>query len=635
MKLKKNKTKSKVKKYDLGGNRGDGATEMGNSNLSQDWSNSQTAATPKSSISVGQGAGYAAQAVQGVSPLWTQSQYYTPPTQSVTNTVGNTVKGIASNIPIAGAFVQAGSMLGEGFQTGTNKAYDNIDKGKGNRATNQHGANAMAFFKGMSDPISNYTTIADAKKKGLISTGDAVGMGLSHLIGGSGISEAILQKKLHDYNRKQSLGEETNNFPVVNPNMPEAKNGLRGISKLANGGNGHLEQYNTGLHDNMPSDFANAQLDGKPIQLQRKETIFRKKNGGDYVFTDNLKNPETGNLISEDAKKIDKKSQKPFYDEASLKTKNFKMDKLANLNDKLRAQVEQKENGGNIDFPMYAKNGARGTYNVDGTFEQPGFIGTGGKIDELLNQDNPAYQTNFQLPQTNSELTMNGSGVSYIPNAPKLENRMKPLQPTENNLTPGDYAQLAGSAVAPLANLANYFRKPEKIKAYFDRSQITPTQQDINLNPLYLAENVGRAGINEGSTSDAIRRANLANLVSGTQQNVGNALLQNKQLNASLRGQFEDKIANRTRFNSAVATDRDTKQSQTNAVRQAYLNTGLGQLGQSAVDFGKMKNQGKTNEIEYSTLQSLAANYGLDPDSLADLYKAQGKVVLGYKKNKG
>jgi len=617
---------------------------------SQSWSNANTPKARGSRMSTGQVAGYAAQAVQGLSPLWTESKNYTPPVQSTTNTIGNTVKGIASNIPIAGAFVQAGSMLGEGFQTGTNLAYSKIDEGKGNKATNQHGANAMSFFKGMTDPISNYTSIADAKKKGLISTGDAVGMGLSHLIGGSGISEAILQKKFHQYNVKQKqkdaiakndlsqtpFDQQTDSSLLgnLNNNPVTAQNGLRGMSKYANGGDGQLEQYNTGLHKNMPESFANAQLDGKPIQLQRKESIFRKKNGGDYVFTDNLMNPETGNLISEDASKIDKKVQKPFYDEASLKTKNFKMEKLANLNDKIRGSVEQKS-----EFPMYAKNGLRGSYNVDGTYEQPNLTGTGGKIDALLNQEQPINYTNYQgnanaNPSLNVDLqSNNGTGTRFATNTPSLNPRptlKSAVDKQGNNLTAGDYIQMAGSAVAPIANIANFARKAEKVKAHLDNTQYSDPRIAKDFNPLYLAENAAAQDIDKGSLSDSVRRAARVSLASGTQRNLQDYSLAVDNQNKGLQIQSEQMLAGTNRFNAGQLTNRDTAQSQTNAVRRNYLNTGLAQAGQSMVDFGKMKNQGKTNEIEYSTLQNLASNYGLDPKEYEDFLKSKG-VKIKYK----
>ena len=70
-------------------------------------------------------------------------------------------------------------------------------------------------------------------------------------------------------------GQVTKGIPQTDQ-LPTGKNGLRGYSKYLYGGDdkGQLEQYNTGLHKDMPDNFANAQLNGSPIQLQRKENIF-------------------------------------------------------------------------------------------------------------------------------------------------------------------------------------------------------------------------------------------------------------------------------------------------------------------------------------------------------------------------
>ena len=406
-----------------------------------------------------------------------------------------------------------------------------------------------------------------------------------------------------------SLLKNLTNNPVT------AQNGLRGMSKYTNGGDGQLEQYNTGLHKNMPDSFANAQLDGKPIQLQRKESIFRKKNGGDYVFTDNLMNPETGNLISEDASKIDKKVQKPFYDEASLKTKNFKMEKLANLNDKIRGGVEQKS-----EFPMYAKDGGRfkGRYNLPSL--QKGIIGAP-EITGATNykQNLPEYKINGYNFNSQNNHNIPGSTGS----APVVKKQ-------GNNLTPGDYAQLAGSAIAPIANIANFARKAEKVKAHLDNTQYSDPRIAKDFNPLYLAENAAAQDIDKGSLSDSVRRAARVSLASGTQRNLQDYSLAVDNQNKGLEMQRDNMLAGTNRFNANQLTNRDTAQSQTNAVRRNYLNTGLAQAGQSMVDFGKMKNQGKTNEIEYSTLQNLASNYGLDPKEYEDFLKSKG-VKIKYK----
>lgn len=464
-------------------------------------------------------------------------------------------------------------------------------------------------------------------------------------------SEQEAQKNAFD----QNVGEDNSLLRNLNNNPVTAQNGLRGMSKYTNGGDGQLEHYNTGLHANMSDSFANAQLDGKPIQLQRQEKLFRKKNGGDYVFTDNLMNPETGNLISKDADKIDKGTQKPFYDEASLKTKNFKMEKLANLNDKIRGSVEQKS-----EFPMYAENGGSVPKAIRGINGEEIQVNNNGNPlwTSSLNEGPKNYRTASDEEQFNNSI-IRATGTpttkesrAFNPNAytnaqvdEKLKNTVfapGKLGPTrsnppigygkdsKNNLTPGDYAQLAGSAVAPIANIANYFRKPEKVKAHLDNTQYSDPRIAKDFNPLYLAENSAAQDIDKGSLSDSVRRAARVSLASGTQRNLQDYSLAVDNQNKMLQMQTDQVKSGTNRFNAGQLTNRDTAQSQTNAVRQNYLNTGLAQAGQSMVDFGKFKNQGKTNEIEYSTLQSLASNYGLDPKEYEDFLKSKG-VKITYK----
>ncbi len=594
--------------------------------------------------SVGQMAGWSAGAANALSGVWQgqdTSNIATRQDSAVAPKVFGSVKEIGKSIPVVGGFVQAGDTLGKGFEVAINKA--NEKPGSNRNA----GASMAAFAQGLVDPIAEHQKVWQLQKQKKISTGEAVGWTALNFLGGAGIGSAVLEKKnkkdLHpDLFRKpnqtqgnnpvdQQAGE--NLLQNLNNNPVTAQNGLRGMSKYANGGDGQLEQYNTGLHKNMPESFANAQLDGKPIQLQRKESIFRKKNGGDYVFTDNLMNPETGNLISEDAGKIDKKVQKPFYDEASLKTKNFKMEKLANLNDKIRGSVEQKS-----EFPMYAKNGLRGSYNVDGTYEQPNLTGTGGKIDALLNQEQPINYTNYQgnvsaNPSLNVDLqSNNGTGTRFATNTPSLNPRptlKSAVDKQGNNLTTGDYIQMAGSAVAPIANIANFARKAEKVKAHLDNTQYSDPRIAKDFNPLYLAENAAAQDIDKGSLSDSVRRAARVSLTSGTQRNLQDYSLAVDNQNKGLQMQSEQMLAGTNRFNANQLTNRDTAQSQTNAVRRNYLNTGL-QAGQSMVDFGKMKNQGLTNNIELSTLNELAANYGVSQETMKKLIK-DGKISLNFK----
>jgi len=637
-------------KYSGGGdNNIPGANEsgMGTSGLSQDWGNISTASTSTPTMNAGAkyGAAFGQNLASGLPSL--VNTYQNPQASAADKTRATaqmTGDAAASAIPGFGAFYGTARGITSSIQDAI-PGKDMVDKKTGvhvNVKNSQAGRAADQWLTPDHTHASNSWALAaaannsaDKAKYAMMGIGDLFGFTKVARVAQSAMGKSPEGLDLVDP-KMQAIQQANSKFPTANPNIPQDNTQM-----MANGGFGDnksktsthlLEKYKVLPHSQLNPNFANAHLDGKPIQLEKNETIFRAANGGDYAFSPNLMDGDK--TIAERSIQIDKKYTKPYFDKVAEDTKKLALNDLVKKNESLRIAKEEKG--------LPKASGGLGSYNIDGSYQQPSFIGTGGKIEALLNSDqviegDPNSQINFQGKSQfsdnsgNLDLKTNSGALSqYIPNSPKLENRMKSLQPTENNLTSGDYMQLAGSAVAPLANLANYFRKPEKIKGHFDRTPITPNQQGVDLNPMFLAQNTATKGISEGTSSDAVRRANLANVVSGTQQNIGNALLQNKLLNNTLRGQYEDRLAGRTRANAEVAHRQDVEQSQTNAVRQSYLNTAAAQVGQSMVNFGKFKNQGKTNEIEYSTLQNLASNYGLDPKEYEDFLKSKG-VKIKYK----
>lgn len=546
------------------------------------------------------------------------------------------VTGAASTIPGSIAYGQKQAVL-----PGHNKDVDNLNKfnkastSTGTKVGRGIGVAALNFIPLVGPMISQYGSMAvdkmvEKRRENLAAK-----------------ANASLTRQGEAMNTTQNpFNQQTDNSLLknLNNNPVTAQNGLRGMSKYANGGDSQLEQYNTGLHKDMPNSFANAQLKGKdgvttPIQLQRKENIYRFKDGGDYVFTDNLMNPETGNLFSKDANKVIKTSQKPFLDEASTKVINHNMKGLSKINDKVRDEVEQKKLGGKIDFPMYAKNGgfipkAIDGYNASDAYkllqhhEQP-IDNVNSMYTNLPQSDSPGLQGNFNkvtptaFPTKREMLAMNS----------KYEDAPLKTSNQGSNLTPGDYAQLAGSAVAPIANIANFARKAEKVKAHLDNTQYSDPRIAKDFNPIYLAENAAAQDIDKGSLSDSVRRAARTSLAGNTQNNLANYSLAVDNQNKALQFQRDQAVAGTNRFNANQLTNRDTAQSQTNAVRRSYLNTGLAQAGQSLVDFGKMKNQGLTNNIELSTLNQLAADYGVSQETMKKLI-ADGRISTYFKSSK-
>lgn len=657
-------------KYDIGGQNWD--------NLATSPQNQSSQGIGKSSITGSQVSGYAGAAANALSPVIPKGNYQ--PTSQASSVIGGIKEG-AKAVPFVGGFVQAGDMLGKGFQAGIDKA---------NQKENKAGASAAAFAQGLVDPIAEHQKVWDLQKKGKISKGEAAGWSILNFMGGAGIANAVLENKYKDslYPSEINPTQQSNlSFSVKPTTNSEIQSttpedfmnyggSLRSMSKYNNGG--QLEQHNLPLHSQMADDWANAQLDGKPVQINAKETIFRKKNGGDYVFSDNkeMLNPKTGNTFAEDSKKIEKKTQKPYFDPASLNVKKYQLNELSKVNDVERAKVESKmysgipkalngEDGNQLPYiapresqiqfsgysgipenyldpsrpmvggeimesPNYYNFNTVSPYKYQNLKQGDSFVGTGGKIDAALNvnkvidntPDLNIKKSNLNIPEDNKLKFKKSKQDRRI----ELHNN--------SNLTPGDKWQLLGQIPALAYNAVQAFKKPEQQKLYLDRTPITQQSIAKNYNPSYLALNAAYKGIDEGTTSDAVRRASKISALSGVVPKLQEYDLAVDNANQSLRGQYEDKITNQSRFNVGQRLTTDDINARNRAATRAFGATAASNLGQGLTTFGIAKNQGLTNTIQYSTLQELAANYGLDPDNLAELYKNQGKIILGYKGKK-
>jgi len=637
MKIKNKKTlKNKVAKKAEGG-----------------WGNAYVDKTPNmnSGAAVGQGLGLASSALNSGLQF---SKDYKQTQPSVVNAVGDSAKGIASTVggPWAAGFIAAGSALGKGFETGANKAYRNIEEGKGNKSVNQAGADTMNFFQGMSDPLANINDIVQAKKAGDLTTGQAIGLGLNHLAFGPGLSQVITKRAMQKGQQSRLMDpiqKENMNFPTSNPNLPEdqptpiMKDGGYGVNKSSQ--NHLLEKYKLLPHSQLSPNLANAHLDGKPIQLEKNETVFKMANGGSFAFSPNLKTKD-GVTYADKSIELEKAHSKPFYDKVSENTLKYN---LQNLADENQAKIDKKQQNKipKANQGMSASELGNESLNDDGvarnwmwnniiqnenSYDPYGYR----KTTNIGFQQRPSDNINVEkfdsnLSQNNVQLgnfsRVEGPNTKQLRNSINWDNKKTQVN---NNLTTGDYLQLAGQIPALAYNTGMAFRKPEKQKLYQDLSPITPNQQSIDLNPMFLAQNNAFKTVNEGTTSDAVRRANLANITSGTQRNMADALLQNKNLNASLRGQFEQRLADRSRFNIAQKLGVDDINAKNRAAQRMFGATAATNLGQGLTNFGLAKNQGKTNEIQYSTLQSLASNYGLDPKEYADFLKSKG-IKIKYK----
>ena len=103
-------------------------------------------------------------------------------------------------------------------------------------------------------------------------------------------------------------------------------------------------QYNTGSHSSGQDQTVD--LEGVPAQgenaVQNQENSYKQ-----YVMSDVLKNPETGNTFNVDAAKANKKHSDARFQEDQKNVLDFKMSRLQMLNDVMRkSETKQKYGGG-------------------------------------------------------------------------------------------------------------------------------------------------------------------------------------------------------------------------------------------------------------------------------------------------
>jgi hypothetical protein len=95
-----------------------------------------------------------------------------------------------------------------------------------------------------------------------------------------------------------------------------------------------------------------------------------------------------------------------------------------------------------------------------------------------------------------------------------------------SGLSMGDKTQLAGLAPATIYNTIQALRPAEKfspLNSPLFGAGLNDMNQNVrfNTNPILMNRNVGANQINQGSTSDAVRRANLQSLYRGTNTQLG------------------------------------------------------------------------------------------------------------------
>mgnify|MGYP003531076673 CR=1 FL=1 len=183
--------------------------------------------------------------------------------------------------------------------------------------------------------------------------------------------------------------------------------------------NDGFTQYSSGSH----ASGNDTQIDqyGNPVEqgvasIQNKENMYKG-----FIFSDTLKNPETGNKFNTDAIKINKKYKNARLDDITKSTLDFEMNKLQALNqEKINKKESKMARGGFINPPQMPYGDPQQAYNEAWQFnygEDPNAIQPIG-LDPTVMQNGQIMTDRSIVPQVP---TLNlRSGVNSTGNKPLL-----------------------------------------------------------------------------------------------------------------------------------------------------------------------------------------------------------------------
>jgi hypothetical protein len=287
MKIKNKKTlKNKVAKKAEGG--------FGES---QDWGNISTASTSTPTMNAGAkyGAAFGQNLASGVPSLVNTYQNPQATTADKTRATAQMIGDAAvSAVPGFGAFYGIARGITSSIQDAL-PGKDMVDKKTG-VTVNVKKNNAAAAFDQLLTPDHTHASnswalaagadnSADKAKYAMMGIGDLFGVTKIARMVQAGLGKDPEGRRLVD---KNLIGnkQENLNFPTANPNIPEdqstpiMKDGGYGSNKSSQ--NHLLEKYKLLPHSQLNPNLANAHLDGKPIQLEKNETVFKMANGGSF-----------------------------------------------------------------------------------------------------------------------------------------------------------------------------------------------------------------------------------------------------------------------------------------------------------------------------------------------------------------
>lgn len=189
---------------------------------------------------------------------------------------------------------------------------------------------------------------------------------------------------------------------------------------------------------------------------------------------------------------------------------------------------------------------------------------------------------------------------------------------------------IAGQAVAPIYNLARGLFEKSKVESpvlnpYENQIKGLMANRRYNdqtvQNELDYTREAGKTAISENSSSASVRRGNFQNLYSNIGRNKATADLQGQQMNNQYRAD-EAQTLNSLGAQNVQATNLAKGLNYQNAAaKDAYISTGVSQIGAGASTVAEGMNTVKQNSLLLNLLGNMSNIYTMDENGKITLKK--------------
>ena len=462
------------------------------------------------------------------------------------------------------------------------------------------------------------------------------------------------------------------------PDLPIAEYGM----KLPNAEYGGVTNINGPSHENggVPLDING---DGSAdIEAEGGEAMTK-----DFIFSDTLKDPETKKTFADMAKSIENKF-KGVEDSLSDKTKDFELSMVKEKNRKVKEtkefqekllqlqEVEKAVMSQGMDpnlptaeygmgMPKEYKNGGELPKAVGGfdlipyLNEYSGTVLPGPTTEPIgppaLKTPKFNFDKRFGLNQSDDKILnpkstikgdfptelgaeVNKTGEEDFAVTPEIQAQLDAKikeygKSSSSQLTDGNKFLLAGSALGPLANAAllaaDIAQKPEEVKRKFADSPITKIRYSDKAPLSEIRQQfAGIKGALQGRSPNTTA-ANLIGAMDKTQRNLAATKFKVEELNKAQDLSYEDRVAaqqlqNINLFNLYEQQDDMNLAAKKGAIRQDVQSL-IDTSSQGLANVGDIKNQDLTNQIKFSSLNSLYKKYRLPGQTIEDFKKEIGE----------